>query len=232
VKKKERKKIEKWRREWDRERSRREAIYLAHTERRRAGLAISDDGGIEKAIRKVWNWANDQLQEQDAQDVVGALQALQGKQSEALDIFANLTGAALDPFPAPALTSRTGSSPAARASRSDEVARELMRDPEVRCGFLQAQQRMKDGTWGLTPEQIQAAAKMGITDRPTLAAMSVAMSAKPSTPAGGSSPLTPELQKFCRRLAIADPDPKAVREMAAKMRSGAGVEMQLKHATA
>jgi len=212
-----------------------------------AKLALTDDAGIEKAIRKVWNWANDQLPQQDAKDVIGALQALQGKASESIDILSNLVGVALDPFPEPALTSRAGRSPAlrsddaaARAARSDEVARELLKDPAVRRGYEAAQKSFKDGTWGLSDEQRQLTARIGITDRDALAKLSAATvkaqatasaSGAPSR-ASGASELTPWQIKVARRLGITDPDPKKIQETADAMRSGAGVVIELPKAAA
>ncbi len=204
-------------------------------------LAVADDSGIEAAIRKVWRWANDLLPQQDAKDVIGGLQALQGKMSESIDLLSNLVGAALDPFPEPALTSRAGRSPAsrsddaaARAARADEVARELLKDPAVRRGYEAAQKSFKDGTWGLSDEQRQLAARIGITDRETPAKLSAAMSAKSTASASGAPPkaigaseLTPEQLKLARRLGITDVDPEKVREQADAMRSGAGVVIEL-----
>jgi len=202
-------------------------------------LAIADDSGIEKKIRQIWSWADDRLAQQDPQDVdrIGALTRLQSKMSEAIDVLATIVGAALDPFPEPAFMSRTSKSPEqARKERSDAVARELLRNPEIRRAFLEHQRRLKEGTAMLNDEQLAVAKKLGM-DRKTLAEISLAMLSKPST-AGGSPKasrapeLTPEQLRAARRLGIADPDAKAVAALAARMRSGARVEMQLKPAAA
>ena len=198
--------------------------------RARAKLAIVDDGGIEKAIRKVWSWANALLPGQDDVGTKGSLQKLQIKMGEALDVLATLTGAALEQFPAPALTSRASPEPAQMSKeRSDAVARELLKDPAVRRGFEAEQKRFKDGTRGLTDEQRELARRMGVTDRETLAKLSAAMSTRSATPgARSSSTFTAEQLRVAARLGIkmTDLDPAKVKAHANAMRTGAGVELE------
>ncbi len=231
-KKLERKALKEWRRNW--ERAQRGPMRLAA----RVKLALSDDAGVEKAIRKVWRWADDQLVGQEDVATKGSLQKLQTRMAEGLDVLGNLLGVDLERFPEPTLTSRAPATrsddTAARKARADEVARELLKDPEVRRGYEAAQKASRDGTFGLSDEQRQVAARLGITDRVTLAKLSSQMvKAQLAALAGGAPPkpsaptaLTPELQKFFRRLGIAAPDPKAVAEMADSIRSRFGFELK------
>ncbi len=127
---------------------------------RRATLAVpADSAGIEKKIRAIWQWADDQVPLQNdigkPGNKLGQFSSLRDFMAQALDALGQIVGGKLDPLPAPSSgvpkAGGTDVTLPTRTSRADDEE-EDDDDPPAR------------GTVQLSADQKKAAAKMGITD--------------------------------------------------------------------